>query len=213
MAIKNFFSLCIILLISTGCATVTERTSTSQVKLEKGQPVVYIHPASLDPYRAASLCIPPFLVPDSMSHNQAERIASLFKEVFLGKRTFPKIKQTSTRYGSSQQAVEIGRREESDLVLAGSVNYAIEGTELGGARVEIALRIINTESGNTVWYIGQNMDQPLDYPDNSLFTRTIQSLSPSPIRKANGGPALANMLSQIAVDMADVIGGSLYVRR
>jgi hypothetical protein len=148
-----------------------------------------------------------------MDKRRAEQVAGLFKDVFLGKRVFPAVKQLSGFYGDSQQAIEAGRKAGTDLVLAGSVNYAMEGTELGGARVEVAIRLLNVETGNTVWYIGQNMDQPMDYPDNSFLNRALSSMSPPPIRRANGGSALANMLSQIAVDMADVISGSRYVRR
>ena len=213
MANKNIFVLSLLLIIITGCATVTERESSAQVKIAKGRPVIYVHPASLEPYTQASICIPAFVVPSHMDKNQAGRIAGLFKEVFLGKRTFPKVKQMLEKYGNNQQAIEIGKRAGTDLVLAGTVNYALEGTELGGARVELDIRILNVASGNTVWYISQNMDQPIDYPNNSLLSRTIQSLSPPTIKRANGGPAVANMLSQIAVDMADIMAGSQSVRR
>ena len=203
----------LLLLTTSGCATVTEKQSTAQAKIERGVPVVYIHPASLDLYRQSSICIPPFWVPSPMAEEQAGRIAGLFKDVLLGQRTFPTVKLVSQTYGDLEQAIEVGRQAGTDLVLAGTVNYAVEGTELGGARVELAVRIINVGTGNTVWYIGQNMDQPMDYPDNSLLHRATNSLSPPPVRRANGGPALANMLSQIAVDMANVMAGARTVRR
>lgn len=211
--VNNLIPQVLLLLLFAGCATTTERQTTAQSEVLKGAPVVYIHPLSIEPYKNASIGIPSFMVPDNMGDEQAERVAGLFKDVFLGKRTFPQVKQINGSYGDFQQALDAGRRAGTDLVMAGIINYALEGTELGGARVEVAVRLLNVETGNTVWYIGQNMDQPMDYPDTGFFNRALESLSPPPIKKSNGGQVLANMMVQIAVDMADVIAGNRYVKR
>jgi len=206
---------CILLLALTlgACATVSEQNSTSQVDIRKGQPVVYVHPSSTAPYTKASLAVLPFTIPPGMDKAQGQRVSNLFSQVLLGKRTFPTVRRLDTIYGTSEEAIQAGRRAKSDLVLAGGIDYAMEGTEMGGARVELSVRVINVESGNTVWYISENMDQPMDYPNNSFIRRAIGSLNPPRIREANGAPALDNMISQIAVDMADVMSGRRYVRR
>lgn len=210
---KNLLIPIALIFLCAGCATSTQRQMTTQAKVLKKPPVVYVRPLSLEPYKNSSVGIPSFMVPDNMDEQQAERVAGLFKEILLGKRTFPKVKQIRGTYGDFQQAVEAGRRSGTDLVLAGIVNYAIEGTELGGARVEVDIRLLNVKTGNTVWYIGQSMDQPMDYPDPGMLRRALDSLSPPQIKRSNGGQVLVNMMAQIAVDMADVLGGSQYVRR
>jgi hypothetical protein len=57
------------------------------------------------------------------------------------------------------------------------------------------------------------MDQPVAYPDMGFFQRAFASLSRPSIKPSNSGQVLENMLAQIAVDMADVIGGARYVKR
>ncbi len=213
MSIKNVIILLALVFLLPGCATMTERQSMAQSEVRKGAPVVYVHPMSIKPYKNASIGIPSFIVPDNMGPVQAEQVAGLFRDVFLGKRTFPRVKQIKGAYGDFQQAIEAGKRAGTDLVLAGIVNYALEGTELGGARVEMVIRLLNVESGNTVWSIGQNMDQPMDFPDTGFLQRAVASLSMAPIKRANAGQVLENMIAQIAVDMADVIAGSRYVKR
>lgn len=213
MKTNKSITLLALILVFAGCATATQRQSTAQSEVRKGAPVVYLHPMSLAPYKDASVGILSFTVPENMGEAQAERVAGLFKEIFLGKRVFSKIMQIKGGYGDLQQAVDAGRRAGTDLVLAGAVSYALEGTELGGARVEMAVRLLNVETGNTVWYIGQNMDQPMDYPDMGFFHRAAASLSPPTVKRSNGSQVLANMMAQIAVDMADVMGGARYVKR
>jgi hypothetical protein len=213
MRINHIVILLGLLLIMAGCATTTQKQATSLSGVRKGPPVVYVHPLSLAPYKNASIGIPAFIVPDNMGALKAEQVAGLFRDVFLGKRTFLQVKQINGAYGDFPQAIEAGRRAGTDLVLAGVVNYALEGTEFGGARVEVAIRLLNVATGNTVWSIGQSMDQPVAYPDMGFFQRAFASLSLPPIKPSNSGQVLENMLAQIAVDMADVIGGARYVKR
>jgi len=210
------FGLCAIivvcLLLIGGCATVSERSSTAQVAVDKGQPLVLIHPLGMESYRQVSVGIPPFLMPENVDPVHGERVASLFKDVLLGKRTFPRVVQLRTFYSDQQGAIEAGKEAGLDMVLAGRVNYMLEGTEIGGSKLDVSVRLINVETGNTVWYITQNMDQPWGDVDNSILARAIEALMPAPIKRA-GAPVVTNMLAQIAVDVADVMEGSKVVRR
>lgn len=195
-----------------GCATNTNNWANSPVDVRKNSPVVYIHPMDSG-YQEASLGVLPFQVPANMSKEHGRGVGILFKDVLLGRRAFPRILRIDQPFGEISQAVEAGRRAGVDLVLAGRVNYALEGTQFGGARVEVATRLVNVHTGNTVWYIEQAMDQPMDYPTGGTLRRFVDSFNPPGTRASQGGPVVPNMLAQVAYDMADVISGAATVAR
>lgn len=197
----------------TGCATVTERRSSAEVTVDKGVPVVLIHPLEAETYTHASVGVLPFLLPGSMDPAMGKRIAALYQDVLLGKAAFPVVKVLATPYGDFDEALAAGRAARTDLVVAGKVNYAMDGTELGGARLDVTVRLLNVTTGKTVWHITQALDQPLDYPKNDLRHRLASALGPPPVKRPLGAPVLTNMLVQSAVDVADVMVGSRYVRR
>ena len=158
---KFFLSWLLAAYLMTGCASVTEKSSSIQVEVNKGAPVVYIHPLDSRAYQQASVGVPPFILPANMDERMGAGIAALFKDVLLGKQTFPRVKVINDFYGDFEEAMAVGRKHGTDLILAGRVNYALEGTELGGARLDLSIRLLNVNTGKTVWHIGQAMDQPM----------------------------------------------------
>ena len=208
---RNLLIILVAFVALAGCSLKSNKSSL-QVPATKGSPVVYIHPFS-ENYQEAKVASLPFLVPANMNEKEGVRVSALFKDVMLGKRLFRTVKQVQEPYRSFEEAIEIGKRAGADLVLVGRINYAISGTELGGARVEVSIRFLNVETGNTVWYIEQTMDQPMDYPKVDILTRFIESFNPPPVRRSAGAPAVPNMLAKIAVDMVNVMEGAQVVSR
>ena len=202
--IRTGISLCLCLLL-TGCSFLGFGRLTSEAPHISGKPIVYIYPMS-DVYKQASTGVMAFQVPSNMNSEQGVAVATLFKDVLLGKRAYKRVRLLPKQYSDLQDALEAGKKADVDLVVAGSVNYAMAGTELGGARVDVSVRVMNVRTGNTVWHMGQTMDQPLRYPDTGLVDRFVDALNPSEIKKPQGAPAVPNMLAQIASDMADVMG-------
>jgi PBP1b-binding outer membrane lipoprotein LpoB len=167
---KNIIMCLLAVLVMTGCATRTEQLSSAGIDVNKGVPVVFIHPLDKEAYSQASVGVLPFAMPQNMDERMGAGIASMYKDIFLGKRTFPKVKVLSEQFGDLDEAVGIGKRAGTDLVLAGRVNYALEGTEFGGARLDVSVRLLNVNTGSTVWHVGQAMDQAMDYPKTDLLS-------------------------------------------
>jgi hypothetical protein len=203
----------LVLMMVGGCATVTERRSSAEVAVNSGVPVVFIHPLEAESYNHASVGVLPFLLPQGLDPAMGGRIAALYQDVLLGKAAFPVVKVLATPYGDFAEALAAGRLAKTELVLAGKVNYALEGTELGGARLDVTVRLLNVATGKTVWHINQAMDQPMDYPKTDMRHRLSRALGAPVIRRPGGAPVLINMLNRSAVDMADVMVGARYVRR
>jgi len=201
----------LVVLALAGCASQAKKHAGRTAPVHKNSPVVYIHPLA-DAYQEASVAVLPFQVPASMRREQGEGIAILFKDVLLGKRAFPRVLQLSEPYEDLEGALALGRKAGVDLVLAGRVNYALEGSQFGGGRLEVATRLLNVRTGNTIWHIEQAMDQPMAYPRSSTLRRFVASFNPPEIKPSQGGPVLANMLARVAVDMAEVMAGARTVR-
>ena len=207
---KNVLLL-MVLLVVPGCSLRDQR-STMYVEPRTGSPVVYVHPMQ-NTYQEASVGVLPFQVPENVDAAQGVRVAALFKDVLLGKRAFPMVRQLGQGYGDLDEAIARGREAKVDLVLAGRVNYALSATELGGGRVSVSMRLLNVHSGNTVWYIEQAIDQPVDYPESGMWSRLVDSIGIPEVRPSTGAPVVPNMLAKIAVDMAEVMAGARMVSR
>ncbi len=196
----------------TACGSSRTNWATEPVQIHKKSPVVYIHPLA-NTFSHASVGVLDFQVPANMSFAQGQGVAGLFKDVMLGRRAFPRVVGLGKSYSSIDEARDMGRQAGVDLVLAGKINCALEGSQFGGGRVELATRMVHVESGNTVWYVEQAMDQPMDYPEVGFWSRFGGSFNPPEVRRSQAGPVLANMMAQMAYDMVDVMQGAGRVQR
>ena len=178
----------------------------SRSSVGKGDPVVYIHPDS-NMYGLSKVGVLPFHVPSNMRDEQGIAVAALFKDVLMAKQAFPVVKQVNTYYGDFEEAMEIGRDAGVDLVMAGSINYFMEGAGFGGAKVDASIRLLNVKTGNTVWYVEQSLDQAVDYPDTGLINRLSASFLTQPIERRPdvAASATTKMLVRIASAMTDVL--------
>ncbi|MFP3983791.1 MAG: hypothetical protein ACLFV2_08905 [Desulfurivibrionaceae bacterium] len=172
-------------------------------------PRVYIHPASAD-LSQASVAVLPFQIPADMESVRGREIAALFQQTMLEKQVFHKVKLTPDRYGTVEEAMEIARGEQVDLVLAGEVNQIISGSSLGGGRLNLSLRIIDLDSSDTVWYIEQTVDQDIAYPENSMIDRLKRIFSTSRMPEKKVVPTVPVMLTRISQDICRIIKAGHY---
>jgi len=203
---KKRAALLLMALLLASCAGQKEKQSRSGVEIFGTKPIVYIEPYS-DSYRHYRVGVPSFTLPSNVDPAYGVATAALFKDVLLARRVFGTVKQIERPYRNIADALALAREAGVELVMAGEVRYAIAGTELGGARVAVAVRLISVRSGNTVWYIEQAMDQPMDYPDTSMSAALRRAFAFPETRSSMGAPAVPSMLARIAGDMADILSG------
>ncbi len=195
-------------LVVSGCAI----KEADHVAVRTGAPVVHIYPMG-GQYEQAQALVLPFQVPAGTQPSYGQQVGALFHEVFLSKQTFATVRFSEQFYGNVEEALEMGRQAGVDLVVAGRINYVMSGGQLGGARVDVSLRVVNVKSGNTVWFISQVMDQLMDHPDVSLPNRLLSVFNVQKVRSSTGAATLPNMLAHIAVDMSEVMAGARLVSR
>lgn len=204
----------IILLLVVFCSACAVKTggSSQPVAIEKNAPVVYIQPMA-NSYQQSSVGVLPFSVPANLGKEQGWRVAELFKDVLLNRRSFPRVLLLDKEIDGFDAAIARGREAGVDLVMVGRITHALEGSEFGGARLEAAVRLLNVQTGNTVWYIEHALDQPMDFPNSGTLWAFLKAFNPPPIRPSHGAPAMPNMLAKAAVDTADIMAGRSTVQR
>lgn len=207
---KNFIHVLLLAgcLLASGCAI----KEADHVAVRTGSPVVHIYPMG-GQYAQATALVLPFQVPAGTQLSYGQQVGALFHEVFLSKQVFAAVHFNERLYGNIDEALELGRLAGVDLVVAGRINYVMSGGQLGGARVDVSLRVLNVKSGNTVWFISQVMDQLMDHPDVSLPNRLLSVFNVQKVRSSTGASTLPNMLAHIAVDMSEVMAGTRLVSR
>lgn len=201
----------ILLVFCSACAFKTGGSS-QPMAIEKNAPVVYIQPMA-NTYQEASVGVLPFSVPANLGKEQGRRVAELFKDVLLNRRSFPRVLLLDKDIDSVDAAIARGREAGVDLVMVGRITHALEGSEFGGARLEAAVRLLNVQTGNTVWYIEHALDQPMDFPKSGTLWAFMGAFNPPPVRPSHGAPAMPNMLAKAAVDTADIMAGKSTVQR
>lgn len=202
----------LLVVILGGCAFSGQNTAR-QSAVVKNAPVVYVYPLSDLDLKSKSVAVLDFQTPANVDRSVGAGVAGLFRDVLLGKRAFKGVMLLEKNFYSLQQAVNLGRKAGVDLVLAGRVNYQLAGYELGGDRLDVSLRLLDTKSGDTVWYIGQTLDKPMTYPDRGFWTRLRNAVNRPATRSQSKEPEVTNMLVRIAEDMSDVLAGARTVSK
>lgn len=216
MSLKSFFKdfegvdimknlwLVVLCVLLGGCSWLSSSHFDPDIPVRTGETVVLVHPLG-DVGWETKVGVLPFQVPANVKPGQGIRVAALFKDILLGRQTFRTVRQLSPPFGNLEEAVSIGRRLGVEYVLAGRVDSILEGSEFGGARIAVSVRLLATDSGDTVWYLEQALEQEMDYPDVGLLDRVAAIVSTPPIRQSTGGRAVPNMLARVAMDMATVM--------
>ncbi len=181
--------------------------------VEKGAPVVYVHP--LEPLAApASVTVLPFQVPAGSRPDLGPAAAQLFKDVLMGRQAFRTVVYRAEPWHALADAVAAGRRAGTRYVLAGRITRLLPGSELGGGEAELHLRLLETSKGRTVWYVAGNMLQPPAYPQGGFLPEIRRAFSFSyPSRAPRQRPVATAMLLRLAEDLTDVMAGARSVRR
>ncbi|MBU0673797.1 MAG: hypothetical protein KJ950_04060 [Proteobacteria bacterium] len=187
--------------LNTGCGV---NYPADLVTRDPQAPVVVIYPIE-DVYSQARVGVLPFHMPASIGTESGAAVGALFRDVLLAAGGFPVVRLLRGDFGDPAEAVTVGKANDVDLVLAGTVHSLFPGTELGGARVELSVRLLNCSTGNTVWYLRQTLEDPWDYPDNGLLSRLTAALVISSPRPPQAGSAVPGLLTRAADDLVGLM--------
>jgi len=190
-----------ILCLVQGCA-MSHGPKAAGEGIVKSRPVVFVHPLEPRLYRGARLAVFPFV---GDSGNLAMPAAAAFRDAFLASGLFKAVYVVDKPVYTRTEAVATAAARGADLAAFARINRAFVDGGVGGSGLGVSLRLIHVKSGDTVWYIRQGVERPVNWPRKDLVARLSRALSPSPVLAPAPGNVLPNMLQIVAFDMARVM--------
>lgn len=123
----------------------------------------------LEDLRASSIGVLNF---QAGGNSLGRNIAGAVHQYLLQHRFMRVVELAGSDYRSDEDAIAIGRRLGYDLVLLGSVNEFSDGGLANHSKVSISLKIIDTQTAVTLWYISGSLEaRPEEMADYMLFMR------------------------------------------
>jgi hypothetical protein len=179
---KRFFwalGVCAGILAGTaGCETLWDHEPyLSQPKIKAGPQEVFVRTQDMR-MRRMRMAILPFRVPAQVT-DVSYPITEVFHRQLLEKRPFLGVVRINQYYNSLAEAQRLAKAQGADLFLMGEVPYFIDSGTTGRSGVQVDLRVVETKTGGTVWYLSDNiMAQPAPMMD-LWVTETKPKPSPS----------------------------------
>ena len=149
-----------ILAVTPGCETMWDyEPYLSQPKINAGPQEAFLksNDASLRRYRLAIL---PFRVPAQVT-DVSYSITEVFHRQLLEKRPFKGVVRVHQYYNSLAEAQKLAKDQGAELMVMGEVPYFIDSGTTGRSGVQVDMRVVEVNTGQTVWYLSDNiMAQP-----------------------------------------------------
>lgn len=160
-----------------GCGAYQHAPYLTDPKIQAGPAEAFVKPIYAD-YRTYRLAILPFRVPAQVV-DVGFPITEVFHRQILEKRPF----QTAIRVNEYANTLADGQRlakeQGANLFLLGEVPYFLDSGCTGISGVQVDLRIVETSSGRTIWYLSDNIRaEPAPIYD-LWVTETVPKPTPS----------------------------------
>lgn len=162
---------------AAGCASGIYVPSLSDPKIKVGPPEAFVRTDDMS-YRGYRIAILPFRVPAQVT-DVSYSITEVFHRQFLEKRPFKGVVRVFEYYNTLPEAQRLAKAQGADLILLGEVPYFIDSGTTGRSGLQVDLRVVETASGRTVWYLSDTISaQPAPIID-LWVTETKPEPSPS----------------------------------
>lgn len=160
-----------------GCSVWENTPYLTDPKILAGPPEAFVKPSYAD-YRNYRLAILPFRVPAQVT-DVSYSLTEVFHRQLLEKRPFRAAIRVSEYSSSMAEAKRLAKAQGAELFLVGEVPYFIDSGTTGKSGLQVDLRIVETSTGNTIWYLSDTiMAEPAPIMD-LWVTETKPKPSPS----------------------------------
>lgn len=146
-------------------------------KIQAGPPETFIKPG-YNTLRVDRIAVLPFRVPAQVT-DVGYPITEVFHRQLLEIRPFQEVVRVSEYFNTLAEAQRLAKAQGADLFLMGEVPYFLDSGTTGKSGLQVDLRIVETRSGRTVWYLSDTISaQPAPIYD-LWVTETKPKPSPS----------------------------------
>lgn len=80
-------------------------------------------------------------------------LTQVFYQKLLERRPFQEVVFIPQAYGSVNEALELARRRQVDLLILGESPYFLDGGTVGTASLQVDLRVLEVQTGQLLWYL------------------------------------------------------------
>lgn len=147
--------LAVMLAGAAGCSVWENTPYLTDPKIQAGPPEAFVQPSYAN-YSRSRLAILPFRVPDQVT-DVGYPITEVFHRQLLEKRPFRAAIRVSEYANNLAEARSLAKAQGAELFLLGEVPYFLDSGTTGKSGLQVDLRIIETSSGRTVWYLSDTI--------------------------------------------------------
>jgi len=146
-------------------------------KIQAGPPEAFVRSGNTQ-LRIDSIAVLPFRVPAVVT-DVSYPITEVFHRRLLEIRPFMGVVRVSEYYNTLAEAQRLAKAQGAELFLVGEVPYFLDSGTTGKSGLQVDLKIVETRSGRTVWYLSDTISaQPAPIYD-LWVTETKPKPSPS----------------------------------
>jgi hypothetical protein len=167
----------VVLTGAAGCSSMIYVPGLSDPQIKAGPQEAFLKTDDMR-YRRFRIAILPFRVPAVVT-DVSYPITEVFHRQLLQKRPFLGVVRVHEYYNSLAQAQKLAKAQGAELMVMGEVPYFIDSGTTARSGVQVDLRVVEVDTGRTVWYLSDNiMAQPAPIVD-LWVTETKPEPSPS----------------------------------
>ena len=146
----------IILAGTPGCEAMWDHEPyLSQPKINAGPQEVFLKSQNPN-LRNLRLALLPFRVPAQVT-DVSYSITEVFQRQLLEKRPFLGVVRVHKYYDSIADAQRLAKEQGAQLMVLGEVPYFIDSGTTATSGVQVDLRVVEVSTGQTVWYLSDNI--------------------------------------------------------
>jgi len=171
--------------------------SLTDPKIQAGPPETFIQP-SYNASRVNSIAVLPFRVPAQVT-DVGYPITEVFHRKLLEIRPFLGVVRVSEYYNTLAEAQALAKAKKAELFVVGEVPYFLDSGTTGKSGLQVDLRIVETSSGRTIWYLSDTISaQP-----RPIYDLWVTETTPKP------SPSIYFLVETLAARMCQAMKGNL----
>jgi hypothetical protein len=138
-------------LLSAGCESYQHKPVLADPVIKAGPAETYVKPQYQN-YRAYRLAIMPFRVPTTVP-DVGYPLTELFHRQLLANKTFREAIRISEYHNTMAEAQHLAKSKGAEVFLLGEVPYYLDSGTTGKSGLQVDLRVVETATGRTIWYL------------------------------------------------------------
>ena len=145
----------VVLMGAAGCSSMITVPGLSDPQIKAGPQEAFLKTDNMS-YRRSRIALLPFRVPAQVT-DVGYPITEVFHRQLLQKRPFQAVVRVHEYYNSLADAQKLAKAQGAELMVLGEVPYFIDSGTTGKSGVQVDLRVVEVNTGRTVWYISDNI--------------------------------------------------------